>query len=114
ETNAAHDAAVVGHRFDVLPVDFEENISAVDATVEGGTHRLDAGDEHAADASGQIETINRLAIQIAHVEPDERLQVDLRARRWRRPGLRSSIDGSARRPLGELHRDRLPVTLASD
>src|SRR5437899_1260708 len=66
--DAAHNPAVVGHRFDVLPVDFEEDASAVDAPVESRAHRLDASDQHAARVPGQVEAVRRLPIQIAHVE----------------------------------------------
>src|SRR5207248_3673215 len=67
----ADDAAQVGNRRDGLTVDLEENALALDAAVERGAHRLDARDEHAREVLRIASPIQRLPIELAHVQSQE-------------------------------------------
>ena len=89
--------------------------NALDSAVERGAHRLDARDQHAARLPRQLEAFRRLAIDVADGQAERKVVgVELRALRRgprRRVGL---VRALARRPLGELHGQRLIAPVAHE
>ena len=65
-------AAVVLDGPDRLTVDFEQHVAALDVGVERRAHRIDARDDDAVRAVGQVEVLQQLGVEFAHRQSERR------------------------------------------